>query len=450
MELLEQAHEETRKAQDEAQLLARHDPLTGLPNRRVFFADLRAAVERSKQGGVAYSILLIDLDRFKAVNDLQGHPMGDLLLCEVAQRMREVTRKSDTVARLGGDEFAIISEAEPHDNVTSAIRLANRVLTAVREPIAIGESVFDIDASIGISACPADGLDAEGLLRAADIAMYRVKKEGRGKFHFFEQAMDEELRAQTAFEADLRKAVADEQIEPYYQPLVDMRSDRVWGFEILARWHDAAYGWVPPDRFIPVAERLGLIPALTSSLLRRACRDAAGWDEDVHLSLNIAPIQFKDPLLPNQLLTILRQEGFAPSRLEVEMTESALVGDVATAKEIMEELQSNGIKVSLDDFGTGYSSLYHLREFKFDKVKIDRSFIKSVQENSESEKIVAAILSLARSLGLPTVAEGIEERPISQYLAAQGCEYGQGYYFGKAMTATDVTRTLGHKPVLAA
>jgi diguanylate cyclase (GGDEF)-like protein len=447
---LEQAHEMTRLAQEQAQALARHDPLTGLPNRRVFFAELETAVDRSRRGSAAYSVLLIDLDGFKAVNDLQGHPVGDLLLYEIARRLTEVTRKTDTVARLGGDEFAIITAAEPQDHLQSDIGFANRVLEAIREPLAIGDNLFEMDASIGIVTCPAEGLDAEGLVRAADIAMYRAKKEGRGSFRFFEQEMDDELRAQSVFEADLRKAVADELVQPYYQPLVDMNEDRICGFEILARWHDPTHGWVPPDRFIPVAERLGLIPKLMGFLLRRACRDAAGWGEHIHLSLNVAPSQFKDPLLPAQLLSILQQEGFSPSRLEVEMTETALIRDVATARSIIAELHKSGISVSLDDFGTGYSSLYHLKEFKFDKIKIDRSFISSLQYSPESEKFVDAILSLARSLGLPTVAEGIEDQPVLRHLTSRGCEYGQGYYFGKAMAAADAAEILRREPIMAA
>ncbi len=441
---LEQAHEATRMAQQEAHAQARHDSLTGLPNRRVFAAELETALGRTRKGITTYSVLLIDLDRFKPVNDLQGHPVGDMVLCEVARRLQGVVRKTDTVVRLGGDEFAIIAEGEAKSqaNLDRAIRLANRVLNAIREPILVGESRIEIGASIGIASCRADDTDAEGLLHEADIAMYRAKRDGRGTFRFFEASMDQELRSQAALEGDLRRAVAGGDIRAYYQPLVDIRQNRVCAFEVLARWQHPEWGFIPPDVFIPLAEQLGLIGDLTSLVLRQACRDAASWSEDIRLSVNISPLQLKDPLLPAWLLAILVEEGFAPARLEIEIVESALVSDLQTAKAILTHLQSLGVTVALDDFGTGYSSLYHLRELKFDKVKIDRSFVQAMLENHESEKIVDAILGLAKNLNLPTVAEGIENPAVLRHLAARGCEYGQGYYFGKAMTADNVSQIL--------
>jgi diguanylate cyclase (GGDEF)-like protein len=446
---LEKAHEATRAAQNEAHALERHDPLTGLSNRRVFFFELQAALDQCRRRSRAYSVLLIGLDKFKSINDLYGHQIGDLVLCETAQRLRHLVRKTDTVARLGGDEFAIVSESDPQDPLEAGTSLANRVLAAIREPISIRQYFFEMDASIGVASAPAGDTDAEGLLRAADIAMFRAKSDGRGTFRFFEEAMDQELRLRTEFEADLRDAVADGLVQPYYQPIIDIRDDRIWGFEILARWHHPEHGWVPPDRFIPVADCLGLLPRLTSSLLQRACRDASEWAETIHLALNIAPSQFRNPLLPSDLLTILNRESFAPSRLEVEMTESALVEDVVTAKAIISELRRAGVKISLDDFGTGYSSLNHLREFKFDRVKIDRSFVTSLDHNAESTKIVEAIISLAKSLGLAAVAEGIEDRSVLQHLVDRGCEFGQGYLFGKPMAAADASTLLAGELLIA-
>jgi diguanylate cyclase (GGDEF)-like protein len=444
---LEQAHEATRVAQEEVQAQARHDALTGLPNRRVFSAELETALGRARRGITTYSVLLIDLDKFKPVNDLQGHPVGDMVLCEVARRLQTIVQKKDTVVRLGGDEFAIIAEGqhEPQAHVNRAIRLASRILRTIREPILVGDSRVEIGASIGIASCRADNTNAEALLHEADIAMCRAKRDGRGTFRFFERSMDEELRTQAALEGDLRTAIDEGKIQSYYQPLVDLRDNHICGFEVLARWEHPERGFVPPDIFIPLAEQLGMISDLTSLILRQTCRDAGHWAEDIRLSVNISPVQLKDPLFPTWLLAILVQEGFSPKRLEIEITETALVSDIQTAKTILTHLQNLGITVALDDFGTGYSSLYHLRELKFDKVKIDRSFVQAMLENSESEKIVAAILSLAQNLQLPTVAEGIENPAVLRHLADLGCEYGQGYYFGKAMTASDARVILNER-----
>lgn len=428
---------------EEAQHLARHDPLTGLYNRRVFAAELEVAIRQARNGEAAYLVLIIDLDRFKPVNDLRGHAAGDVVLCEVARRLTDAVRKSDTVARLGGDEFAIIAGADLHLHADGAMILAARLLGAIREPIIVDGGPIGIGASIGIARCPSDGVDAENLLRAADVAMYRAKREARGTFRFFERSMDDDLRAQAQLEVDVKAAIMNWDMHPHYQPLVDMRENRLFGFEILARWTHAERGQVVPDVFIPVAEQLGLISELTALLLRQACRDAARWEDDgIRMSLNISPSQLKDVSLPGQLLSILRDEGFPPTRLEVEITETALVGDIETAKVVLKSLQDAGIRVALDDFGTGYSSLYHLRELKFDKVKIDKSFVQSMRRSNESDMIVDAILGLATSLGMPTVAEGIEDQVSLERLTDKGCRYGQGFHFGRAMSAEHVRALL--------
>jgi predicted signal transduction protein with EAL and GGDEF domain len=278
--------------------------------------------------------------------------------------------------------------------------------------------------------------------------MYRAKRDSRGTFRFFEQSMDDDLRAQGSLEADLKRAVTEGAIKPYYQPLVEIRSNRICGFEALARWEHPGRGFVPPDVFIPLIEQLGLMTALTSSVLRQACRDAKYWPEDIRLSVNISPCELKDSLLPSRLFAILAEEGFPAARLDVEIIETALVSDIETAKSILTTLQSAGIKVCLDDFGTGYSSLYHLRELKFDKIKIDRSFVQSMATNPESEKIVDAILGLTKNLNLPTVAEGIEDLPVLLRLAAKGCDFGQGYYFGKAMSADSARDMLTERTII--
>jgi diguanylate cyclase (GGDEF)-like protein len=441
---LEIGHQATKKAQEEALSQARHDSLTGLPNRRVFAADLEAALGRTRNGGTNYAVLLIDLDHFKPVNDLLGHTAGDLVLCEIAARLRSVVRKSDTAVRLGGDEFAIIAEGEPDPkaNMENAIRLANRVLDAIRQPIHLGSGAVEVGASIGIALCHSDNTNAESLQHEADIAMYRAKRDGRGVYRFFERSMDIELREQAALQSDLKLAILTGEIRPFYQPLVDIRQNKICAFEALARWTHPVRGCVSPDIFIPLAEQLGLIPDLTLLILRQACRDARAWTEDIRLSVNISPTQLKDPRLGDWILQVIAEEGFSPKRLEIEITENAVVSDLQIAKAILTKLQSVGVTVALDDFGTGYSTLYHLWALKFDKVKIDRSFIHAMMDSPESEKIVDAILSLARNLKLPTVAEGVENPAVLRHLAKNGCDFGQGFYFGKAMNAGDASGVL--------
>jgi diguanylate cyclase (GGDEF)-like protein len=434
---LEQAHKATRVAQEQAQTLARHDALTGLPNRRVFSAELEAVLGNAQSGAAPYSVLLVGLDQFKQVNDLHGHAVGDLVLCEIARRLEALVRSTGGVARLGGDEFAIFAKAAAgHETpLDEARHLAMRVLGAIRAPILVDGKRIEIGASIGIAPCGTDSAGAGHLLHSADIAMYRVKRDARGTFQFFEQSMEDDLRAQGALETDLKRAVAEGKIEPHYQPLVELRNNRICGFEALARWAHPERGFVPPDLFIPLIEQFGLMSEFTSSILRQACRDAKNWPDNVRLSVNISPSELKDLLLPSRILAILSIEAFPPARLELEITETALLSNIETAKSILTTLQSSGITVSLDDFGTGYASLSHLRELKFDKVKIDRSYVHSMQTNPESEKIVDAILGLTKNLNLQAVAEGIEDSATLLCLAAKGCEFGQGYYFGKATNA---------------
>jgi diguanylate cyclase (GGDEF)-like protein len=440
---LDKSHKALQSAEEQAQSLARHDALTGLPNRRVFTVNLEAAIQRARSDGAACSVLLIDLDGFKKVNDLQGHQIGDTVLCEVARRMEATIRKQDTVARLGGDEFAIIAEGEADEpeHMEGVRRLAVRLISAISQPVICNGVETHIGASIGIAPCRADAGDVGLLLRAADIAMYRAKQSGRGTFRFFEQKMDDELREQELVEKDLMRAITDEVIQPYFQPLVDIRTNHICGFEALARWRHPTRGFISPDVFIPLASQLNLMTALTASMLRQACREAKQWPADIRIAVNFPPSEFTDPALPSRILAILAEEELPPSRLEVEITEDALVSDMNTARAIVTTLQKLGITVCLDDFGTGYSSLYHLRELKFDKVKIDRSFVQSTAQNGDSQKIIDAILGLTKSLGLPVVAEGIENKSTLQHLRLKGCEYGQGYYFAKAMSGDDA-RTL--------
>ena len=438
MAALEKAHEATEAAHQLAQSMARHDALTGLPNRRVFAEGLEAAVARSRQGTVTHAVLIIDLDRFKPINDIHGHAAGDIVLCEIATRLAALSRTSDAVARLGGDEFGIILDCiAPGDPIAAASALADRVIARVGQPISIGDQAVDVGASIGIAICPNDGTDPDTLLRAADMAMYRAKEEGRGTYRFFRHSMEKVLRERVALEEDVRRAVLAHDIHPYFQPLMQLAENRLVGFEILARWHHPTRGNVEPDVFIPIVEKLGLIGDLTYDLLQRACRDAHDWPPQITIALNISPLHFADPLLPVKLLAVLSETDFPPRRLEIEVTETALVTDVAAARTALVALQDIGIKISLDDFGTGYSSLYNLRELHFDKIKIDRSFVLSMQNNAGSDKIVRSVIDLAKSLGLPVIAEGIEHRQAMKEIIQRGGEYGQGFYFGKAMPAAE-------------
>ncbi len=430
---------------------AEHDALTGLPNRRLFAERTRNATTSAGQPAKSCMILLIDLDRFKPVNDIYGHIAGDAVLCEIASRLKAVVRPDDTVARLGGDEFAIISEidsgpealASPEGLAEVAASLAGRVSAAIHAPVSLGEHSVDVGASIGIALYPKDGIDPDTLLRCADIAMYQAKRAGRGQWLFFEGSMDAAIRDQAQLEGDLRRAIAKEAIQPYYQPLVNLADGSLAGFEILARWNHPERGFVAPEVFIPIAERLGLISPLTFSLLRAACRDARAWPKDLALSLNLSAIQITDKFMPVKILGILAETGFPPNRLEIEITESALITELTAAKAILTSFQNVGIKVSLDDFGTGYSSMNHLRELRFDKVKIDKSFILSMRNDPESAKIVNAILGLTRSLGLATTAEGIEDADAMRRMIEGGCEFAQGFYFSEAVPADEVADLIG-------
>lgn len=437
---LEKAQEATEAAHKLAQSMARHDPLTGLPNRRVFEETLNAALARVERGSARCAVMIIDLNRFKPVNDLYGHAVGDDVLQEVAMRLNKLARKSDTVARLGGDEFGVILDCGSEENASNAAAaLAGRIATSIQEPIVVAGQLVEVGAAIGIALSPTDAIEPQKLLRAADMAMYRAKKSGRGSYCFFNHEMEIALRARVAMEDDVRHAVAQRAILPFYQPLVNLVENRLIGFEVLARWHHPKRGAVEPATFIPVVEKLGLIGEFTYDLLRRACADARAWPSDLTIALNISPLHFADPLLPVKVLAILSESDFPPTRLELEITETALIADVEAARTALTALQAIGIKISLDDFGTGYSNLYNLRDLRFDKIKIDRSFVQSMRDNAGSAKIVRSVIDLAKSLGLPTIAEGIEHGESMQEIVASGGELGQGFYFGRAMPAAEAT-----------
>ncbi|HTJ93911.1 MAG TPA: EAL domain-containing protein [Pararobbsia sp.] len=439
---LDRAHEATRIAQSEARQLARSDALTGLPNRSELVAALDTEISRTPKATLAVLVTVVNVRRLKRINELYGHAVGDRVLCEITSRFNQMVGWNDIVARLAGDEFALVTRVRADTRAAVASRFAQRLLDELSRPIAYDGAALEIGASIGMAACPDDGDDAERLLRAADIAMHRAKRDTDHGYRLFEPAMDDALRAQATLEADLRFALMSDMIHPHYQPLIDLRTNHVYGFEILARWTDAERGPVSPDVFVPVAERLGIVAELTYSMLGQACRDAVHWPASTRLSLNVSARMLTDQGLVDALCRVLARAEFDRRRLEIEVTETALLADIGGAKAVIAEFQRRGMRVSLDDFGTGFSSLSHLRELKVDKVKIDKSFVMSMHTSAESEKIVTAILGLAANLEIPTVAEGIEDAETARFLARHGCEFGQGFLYGRAMNPADASRFL--------
>ena len=427
-----------RQALERATHLATHDPLTGLPNRALLREQLGLALAEARDGGAAVAALVVDLDRFKPVNDVHGHQAGDRLLRDVAGRLRRALRAGDIAARLGGDEFVLVArfEAGGDEPRDAAARLAGRVVSALDAPfeVAGGAATACVGCSVGVAlATEAGDGDAEALLDRADAAMYRAKADGRGRFRFFEAGMDERIRERAALAADLRAAVLADALEPHFQPLVDLGTGRLVGFEMLARWTHPLRGGVSPAEFVPIAEDTGLIGPMTERLLRRASRAAAAWPDGLTLACNVSPVQLRDRGLPAIVRAALAESGLQPGRLEIELTESALLDDFGLAREILGELKALGVRLSLDDFGTGYSSLRHLQALPIDKIKIDAGFVRSMADSAESRKIVAAVVGLGQSLGLPTVAEGVEDAAAAGLLAQLGCDVGQGWLFGRAM-----------------
>lgn len=428
-----------RSAELTAQQLARHDPLTGLPNRRFFNEMLEETLESIAKEQRQAAALVLDLDGFKAINDVHGHLLGDKALIEFSRRIGKVASGA-LIARLGGDEFAIVLPQIV--SIDEPAALARRIIAAVSEPFEIAGSETTLGVGIGIAIAPNDGIRADDILRRADLALYRAKSEGRSFTRFFEPAMDAHVERRTAIERELRAAVAKNEIEVHYQPLVELGTSRITGFEALARWNSRALGPMLPGTFIAIAEESGLIHRLGDQLLRVACREARNWPDRFTLSFNISPVQLRDATLGLRVLSILAETGLSPSRLELEITESAIVGDGQLARTVIDELRGAGIRVALDDFGTGYATMSQLLSFRFDKIKIDRGFVERLGTDGGSEVIVRAIIGLAKGLGLATTAEGIETTGQLASLKTDGCIEGQGYLFGKAMPAVEVRQMI--------
>jgi diguanylate cyclase (GGDEF)-like protein len=433
-------HARLRLALAYTEAVARTDALTDLPNRRRLYETLQAMLAGAGRSGGAVVLLLLDLDRFKVVNDAHGHPAGDQLLQLVAARLRAIARSGDLVARLGGDEFALVAPLDlagqhlPH--AEAAAQLARRIVTALENPFVLrGGQTVQIGVSIGLALAQPDDADADALVHRADIALYRAKADGRGRFCFFEPSMDAPIQVRALLECELREAIADDLIIPHFQPVVQMDTGHLVGFEMLARWSHPTRGMVSPAEFVPIAEDIGLIGPMTESLLRRACHIAMTWSPELFFACNISPLQLRDRRLPAMVQAALEAAGLPPHRLELEITESALVGDIGLALELLEQLKVLGVRLALDDFGTGYSSLRHLNLLPFDKLKIDAGFVGAMAVNPDSRKIVAAVVGLGHSLGLVTVAEGVEEPGTAALLRDLGCDLGQGWLFGRPCSA---------------
>jgi diguanylate cyclase (GGDEF)-like protein len=427
---------ERRRVEDRIAHLAHHDALTDLPNRVLLRERLEQGLQAIREKGQRFALLMLDLDRFKDVNDTLGHPAGDALLKDAAARLRGCVREADTVARLGGDEFAIVEGLT--DPAAEAGGLAERVLEVMNLPFDFDGQQMTVSTSIGIAIAPTDGTDPDQLMKNADLALYRAKSEGRETYRFFEAEMDRRAQARRALESDLRTALLTGGLELHYQPFVDLERDEVSGFEALLRWNHPQRGAVSPAEFVPIAEETGLIGAIGEWVLKQACRDAAAWPGHIKVAVNLSPAQFKcgDPV--EAILAALSESGVAASRLEVEITESVMLQESAATLATLRQLHDTGVRIALDDFGTGYSSLSYLRSFPFDKIKIDGSFIRNVSDEESSLAIIRAVTGLSKSLGMVTTAEGVETVAQFERVRSEGCTQAQGYLIGRPRPASEL------------
>jgi len=434
-----------REAEAKARELAEFDPLTGCRNRRGVTPEIDAMLGIAREEGHEIALLLIDIDNFKTINDRCGHKAGDAVLVETARRIQRLLPSGGLCARMGGDEFACAFSFDPGDRAR-ADRIAADLLTAISQPIVVDDLTIDVTVSVGIAADRQPGVaatpDAEMLIHWADIAMYHAKKQGRDRHAWFEPQMESEIRFRNALETGLRRGIGEGEFIPYYEQQIDIQTGKLVGFEMLARWKSPEFGVVSPDMFIPLAEELGVIGELSESLIRKALEDAKAWDPELTLSVNISPVQLRDPWFAQKLLRLLTEGGFPANRLEIEITESCLHENIAVVRSIITSLKNQGVKVSLDDFGTGYSSLAQLRALPFDRLKIDRSFVSELASEGANAELVAAIVAVGRGLGLPIVAEGIENDEALAALRKLGELKGQGYHYGRPEDAAATLQRL--------
>jgi diguanylate cyclase (GGDEF)-like protein len=426
---------ERRRSEARIRHMARHDALTDLPNRTLFRERVGEALLHLPGGG-GFAVLALDLDRFKNVNDTLGHPVGDLLLQAVAERLRHSVRESDTVARFGGDEFAMVQVDS--DQPAAARSLAQRVIEVLSEPFDVDGQQISIGVSVGIALAPGDGQDAEQLLKGADMGLYRAKSDGRGVYRFFEPEMDARMQARRRLELDLRRALAEDQFLLHYQPVMDVERGQVTCFEALLRWRHPERGMISPGEFIPLTEDIGLIVPLGEWILRQACRDAAAWPENIKVAVNLSPVQFRSNRLIEAVITALAVGKLPASRLELEITEGVLLAETEETLATLHRLRTLGVRIAMDDFGTGYSSLSYLQSFPFDRIKIDASFIRRMDSDASSTAIVRAVTGLGASLGMQTTAEGVETAEQLNWVRAEGCTEVQGFLFSEARPAAEL------------
>jgi diguanylate cyclase (GGDEF)-like protein len=429
-----------KRAEAQISYAATHDALTGLANRAALLARMNGALAHVQQQHGALTVFLLDLDGFKHVNDTLGHDAGDRLLKELAGRLNSAVRETDLVARLGGDEFAII-RAEPVDPRRDSIALANKVLELTAQPFHLdGQPVF-VSASIGIALAPANGTSAAELLKKADLALYKVKSDGRNNFSFFDDHLGDKAVTRLKLINDMRTALARDEFELHYQPLFDARTSRPCGMEALVRWQHPVAGLLYPDSFISIAEETGLMEPLGKWILQRACADAASWPDGIKVAVNLSAGQFRTGSLFDTILFALAESGLPPRRLELEITESLLLQDKESNVQVIRQLKDIGITIALDDFGTGYASLSYLLMFPFDKIKIDKTFTHGLLTRADCRAAIASVLTLARGLDIAVTAEGVETASQFELLQANGVDYVQGYLFGRPGPASEIDFT---------
>lgn len=428
---------EKRMTEEHIHQLAHYDALTGLPNRLLFMERLKQVILMARRKAIKIALLFLDLDGFKKINDSLGHDAGDMLLQEVSIRLKKYMRESDMVCRLGGDEFTIIIEG--YSQIGDIVIVVNKILKELAKPVHIGERMVYVTASIGISLYPDDGDDIQNLVKNADTAMYAAKERGKNCYDFYDYEMNRKTLERLTLEGCIHRAYEQNQFMVYYQPKIDLRDGSVCGAEALIRWNHDRAGFVPPSQFIPLAEETGMILPIGEWVIRTVCSDMRRWREegleDIPISINLSAVQFRDPNLIKVIDTIIRQEEIEPQFIDLEITESMLMGNVENSISMMHQLKEIGVTLSIDDFGTGYSSLKYLKQFPINTLKIDKSFIDELPGNHSDEAIVKTIIDLAHNLDMDIIAEGIEKPEQARFLLVHGCRKAQGFYYSKAIEA---------------